>query len=154
VPGIWHTKLIVSGNGNIHQWTGYYTQPRVAIITKTHQLCLTISPTIPTNLPFEGPSITPSNTYHQHLDLPIPPQPSEMHPTLSTAVVKSLVEQLHSNLELWQRPLFGPIWKLQPTSHLLQLCRNQDPILTVSDTSVQEPNRVASHGWSHTTTSP
>jgi len=82
--------------------------PRVALITKTYRTHWVLLATIPTNLQFVGPPITPMDKYHRQVNLPIPPLPSADCPSLQLAQ-KSITAQFRSLLPTWQQPLFGPI---------------------------------------------
>ncbi len=97
-----------------------------------------LSPTIPINQNFHGPPVTPSNTYHHCIHLPIlalpvlhSKQQESMHHT-------SHIVQFCAMLEPWQHPLYGPICKLQPTNWLLHVCQDGSTHLLVSNASVQK----------------
>jgi len=85
------------------------SHPRAALITQTNRTHWQISAMIPTNLTFDGPPVTPHDIHHRHVNLPIIslPAPTDLHNIMKPH--KSLIEQLHSTLPIWQRPLFGPI---------------------------------------------
>jgi len=127
--------------------------PRAAIQVRAQRTQLTFSPTIPTNQTFAGPPVTPFDTYHRIIKLPIPNLPDDttiMSPRWS---YKSLITQFRTTLAPWQRPLFGPIKQMQPTYSLREVSRTNLPILLVSNASVQK-NKQSSFAWilSHDTT--
>jgi len=68
-------KWRLSPVNRILNLTNLEQRPKAAIIVTTQCTYWKISATIPTNLPFEGPPITPTNQNQRHIDLPIPPLP-------------------------------------------------------------------------------
>jgi len=69
----WHWQLAPTG------WLLHQSQtmlnPRAAIQVRAHRTQLTFSPTIPTNQTFDGPPVTPADTYHRIIKLPVPTLP-------------------------------------------------------------------------------
>jgi len=59
-------------------------------------------------------------------------------PCTPTKYFKSLTQQFCSTLPLWQRPLFGPIYQLQPTNWLYHLSATAQPITIVSNALLQK----------------
>jgi len=82
---------------------------------------------IPTNLSFEGPPVTPTDTHWHRIDLPIPPllASNPIHQPLRT--IRSISDQLRSTLKQWQRPLFGPVLKLQPATNYATSAETNTP---------------------------
>jgi len=99
------------------------------------------SPTVPTNLRFEGPPVTPSDTTIGHVRMPIPtiiPPKIDLLPILSTSIQQQFWQTL---VEPWQKPLFGSIRKAGSPNMFYRLLRAQQPLLLVSDASVQKNGR-------------
>jgi len=118
-------KWQFSSNGQLLHQTAPDTSPWAAILIWTQCLQLMFSPTSPTNNIFKGPPATPSSTYHWHIGLPIPPQPSLTSSPLAAQYQSSLVAQFHTILMHWQYPLFGSIHILQPANWILHLSPSQ-----------------------------
>jgi len=122
------------------------TTTRVAILVQSQQRHLTFSATIPTNQDFEGTPVTPTDTHCRIIPLPTPnldPRPPD--PT-QWLFFTSLVDQFRQNLAMWQRPLFGPITKCQPTPTMNSVCLTKGLISLVSDASVQK-NKQSGFAW-------
>jgi len=113
-------------------------RPRAALIVTQKRTYWTISATVPTNLPFEGPPVTPIAPHWRKLELPISPLPAGNRLEPTHRPMRSIPDQLRSTLKQWQRPLVGPINKLQPATKLRDLCRSKHPISIISDASVQK----------------
>jgi len=101
----------------------------------------TFLPTIPTNQPFLGCPVMPSDKYHWHIDLPIITPEAPVPPSPPVRHFKSIIQQFQSTLLPWQWPLFGPIWKLQPVHQLCHLSNTKQPIAIVSNALVQKDHQ-------------
>ncbi len=102
--------------------------------------------TVPTNQDFIGPPITPSDKFQQTVALPVP---GLVYTPLFTPLHSdhySLIEQFRTTLEPWQKPMFGPIRRLQPTSRLLRANQASGIISLVSDASVQK-SKQSGFAW-------
>ncbi len=104
------------------------------------------SPTVPTTLKFAGPPVTPLDpTLGQvrlpitEIDVPAPPPPSVLsYPTLQT--------QFRSTLPQWQLILFGSLRKAYSNTTLYNVLVGKQPIMIVSDASVQN-NGQSEFAW-------
>ncbi len=112
--------------------------PWAALIMATKETYWTISATIPTNLSFEGPPITPTDTHWHWINLPISSITDDNQIPPPPRAMQSISEQLQLTLKPWQKPLIGPVQKLQPATQLCDLCWHQHPILIISNASVQK----------------
>jgi len=140
----WHWRM-APAERLLHRPTNM-TRPRAALPVRTQQTQITFSPTILTNQLFEGPPVTPFDTHQRIIRLPIAALPSGPDPTPTIRCQKSLVAQFRSTLESWQRPLYGPIQRLQPTACLRDSNQAHLPLTLVSDASVQK-NKQSSFAW-------
>jgi len=75
--------------------------PQAAIIVDTKQTYWTIPATIPTNLSFEGPPLTLTDTHRRRIDLPIPLITGVNQIPLPPRAMQSILEQLQSTLKSW-----------------------------------------------------
>jgi len=114
---------------------------KAALQTQSNRRFATFSLPILTNQPFLGSPVTPLDKYHRRVDLPIviPILPAQMIPPVRQ--VNSFTQQFRSSLQPWQRPLFGPIQKLQHVHQLQNLRNNEQPIAIVSNASLQKDHR-------------
>jgi len=114
---------------------------RAAIMITSNRRYATFSLTIPTNQSFNGSPVTPSDQHNRRIQFPImhPDQPTP--PDTPMQFFQSLTQQFRSTLPTWQKPLFGPITRLQPTNRLYQLSLQAQPIAIVSDASLQKDHR-------------
>jgi len=140
----WHWQLAHTGR-LLHQATTMPT-PCAAIQVHAQQTQLTFSPTIPTNQPFDGPPVTPSDTYHRVIELSTPSLPNGHEAMPTWYLYKSITAQFQATLAPWKWPLFGPIMKMQPTARLQDTSRTRLPLLLVSNVSVQK-NKQSSFTW-------
>jgi len=119
----WFWKWQFLANGHLLHQSDPDARPHAALPTKQTCWQIMFSVTIPTNQCFARPPITPHYNHNQHIDLPIkdlapPPAPStEIH------YATSLIQQFRTTLLPWQKPLFSPIQKLQPTYTIRDLCK-------------------------------
>jgi len=111
---------------------------RAAIQTQSNRRYASFSLTIPTNQLFSGSPVTPSDKHNRRIDYPIvhPDTPTPPHPPMPH--FRSLTQQFRSALQPWQRPLFGPIKKLQHVHRLCELQQQVQPLAIVSDASHQK----------------
>jgi len=121
----------------LHQPQPHMTT-RVAILVQHQRRQLTFSATIPTNQGFEGTPVTPTDKYCRIIPLPMAPLDHRPPDPTQWMSFTSVVDQFRQNLAPWQRPLFGPITKCQPTPAMHSICMNQGLISLVSDASVQK----------------
>jgi len=83
--------------------------------------------------------------HHRQIRLPIGETPRNIQPQNQPAY-PSLVAQFRAQLDVWQRHMFGPIRKYQPTQRLHELCNNHTSLMLVSDASVQK-NKQSGFAW-------
>ncbi len=132
----WHWR--VSPQGSLLHQPSTATRPRAAILTKAQRTQQTFSITIPTNQLYEGPPVTPYDTHQRIVKTPvISIQPERQLPT-PPQYQRTLTTQFRESLTSWQRPLFGPIRRLQPTNRLLKNNQARHTISLISDASVQK----------------
>jgi len=111
--------------------------PHAAILLRHTRRYDTFSTTIPTNQQFNGHPVTPLDLHHRHVDLPV--MAPTMPPRENTVLhFSSFVQQFRSQLQPWQKPLFGPIKRLCPTNHLRNLLQNKQQVSIVTDASLQK----------------
>jgi len=115
----WHWCLLPPGS-LLHQ-TPLTSNPHAAILTQSQQTKLTFSSTIPTNQTSEGPLVTPFDSAHHAVHLPVPPLQQVQQPIKLPLPYGSLIAQFCMTLATWQQSLFGPIQWLQPTNCTLQV---------------------------------
>jgi len=144
----WHWRLALTGR--LLNQSPTMQNPRAAIPICSQHTQTTFSPMIPTNQMFQGPPVTPTDKFHQVIKLPVPHLPPCTEPLAPISPHWSLITQFWTTLGSWQRPLFGPIMQCQPTCMLCDLNQDHQPILLVSDASVQKINKAALLGSSHT----
>jgi len=77
-------------------------RPKVALITQTARTYWQILATIPTNLPFDGPPITPHDAHKRRMNLPITPLPASPNKPITLAPHHSLTDQLRLTIPPWQ----------------------------------------------------
>jgi len=132
----WNWRIAPTG-WLLHQSTTMLN-PHAAIPVCMQRTQITFPPTIPANQLFNRSPVTPFDTYHQVVKLPVSatPQCVELIPTIR--LHQSLIAQFHTTLAGWQQPLFGPIKQFQPTAHIWDISKAQLPLILVSDTSVQK----------------
>jgi len=106
--------------------------------TTTQHTKLNYTLMVPTNQPFEGPPVTPYDTYNQTVHLPIHTLPTVLQSQPNYTHHKTLMEQFHTMLTTWQRPLFGLIHHMQPNQALLEVSQAGDTISLISNASVQK----------------
>ena len=82
--------------------------------------------------------MTPTDKYKRRIDLPIPTIQKADQIQRPLCAMRSISDQLRRTLKPWQKPLFGPIYKHQPTTLLRDLCRYKHTISIISDASVQK----------------
>jgi len=104
----------------LHQPTPQQRTRAVLIVT-AKQTYWTISAMIPTDLPFDGPPVTPTDMHGCRIDLPISPLPPDPKTTVPYSAMHSIPEQLRATLMRWQTPLIGPIRKFQSATCLCNL---------------------------------
>jgi len=112
----WHWRLAPTGR-LLHQSQTMHN-PRAAIQIRAQRTQLTFSLTIPTNQRFDGPPVTPADTYHRTIKLPVLTLSEWPQITPPQDYHRSLITQFRTKLQSWQRPLFGPIKQLQPMAHI------------------------------------
>jgi len=122
------------------------TSPRAAIPTRTQQTQIQFSPTIPTNQQFQGPPVTPTDKYNRVVKLPVMNLPPCPAPLTQLSPHKLFIAQFRTILEPWQKPLFGSITQCHPTPMLRDCNQDHQPIILVSDASVQK-NKQSSFAW-------
>jgi len=109
----WQWRLAPTGR-LLHQ-AHANIRPRAALPTGQHRTQLTFLITVPTNQEFLGSPVTPFDQYQRYIQLPVIPLPNAPSTQLEYLSHKSLTAQFRTTLAPWQRPLFGPIRKLQLT---------------------------------------
>jgi len=107
----WHWCL--SPLGSLLNQTPMEQRPRAAILTKTQWTQLTFSLTVPTNQAYNGPPVTPYDTYQRIVPLPVPLLASAPLSPIPTMHHRTLIEQFHVTLKPWQK---ATVWSHQKTS--------------------------------------
>jgi len=118
---------------------------RVVIPVTIRRTSIKFSPTVPTPLPFSGPPVTPYDPTIGHVLLPIvavTPAPT----STTVQYFATIQQQFRRQLRPWQRPFFGSLRKSHPTNALYQRLQNKNPVLIVSDASVQK-NGHSGFAW-------
>ncbi len=114
-----------------------------ALPTLTKRTFVKFFPTVPTDLPFHGPPVTPTDPTLGYVRLPVPTLPIAMNPiTLAATSFKTLQQQFRSSLPTWKGVLFGSLRKAFSTKTLYKRLTANMPIIIVSDALVQN------HGYS------
>ncbi len=119
---------------------------RVALSTMCRRTMQKFSPTVPTTLDFTGPPVTPVDPTIGQVRLPIsmvsPIGPVPPQPILFT----TLQQQFRASIPQWQLILFGSLRKAYTTPTLYRRLLDKQPILLVSDASVQN-NGQSGFAW-------
>jgi len=133
VPDCWLSRVCRTlHKHNIQIQDDYWTVPSI------RQFDVHLLPTIPMNQLFDGSPVIPSDQYSRRIQFPIITPDQPLPPSTPIKSFKSLTQQFCSTMPLWQKPLFGPIYRLQPTNRLYQLSATTQPIVIVSDTLLQK----------------
>jgi len=103
-------------------------------------------PSLFSNQPYEGPPVTPYDTHQRIVPLPVPMIAPAPLPPIRNMHYRTLTEQFRATLEPWQKPMFGPIRKLQPTNRLLTITHENGIISLISDASVQK-TKQSGYAW-------
>jgi len=111
---------------------------RMALLIFRCRTSAKFSPTIPTNIPFVGPPVTPVDPTTGQINLPVTPCDAAPTTTIVRGPYKTLQQQFRDSLTTWQQPLFGLLRKARSTNALHQRLRSNLPIILVSDASVQK----------------
>jgi len=104
------------------------------------------SPTVPTSRAFHGPPITPLDPVAGYIQLPVSPLQPVPKQTPADSAYGTITQQFRQQMPQWQRPLFGSLRKAGNTKTLLRLLQSQQPIIIVSDASVQK-NGHSGFAW-------
>jgi len=141
----WHWWMLNSNN------LVYRLSPtaptRAALPTLARCTFIKFSPTVPTELPFLGPPITPTDPTLGYIRLPFPTIHTDKPPiTTAATYFTTLQQQFRSSIPSWKRVLFGSLWKAYSTKTLYECLRANMPILIVSDASVQN-NGHSGFAW-------
>jgi len=94
------------------------------------------SVTVPMNQDFTGPPVTLTDPYQWCIKLPVPLLLTWQNVVQTFLYHKSLITQFWTTLDQWQKTLFGPIQRLQPTLSIHQINQEGGSITLISDASV------------------
>jgi len=94
--------------------------------------------TIPTNLQFHGPPVTPIDPTTGYVRQPIPLLAVVPAATKAPTHFSTIQKQFRYGLLPWQKALFGSIRKAAATNTLFQLLNQSIPVMIVSNASVQK----------------
>jgi len=146
---MWHWRL--SPLGSLLHQANSTVGTRAALLLTTRRNQMTFSLTVPTNQEFNGTPVTPSDKAQRTISRPIPGIEYRPPTTLRHDNHRTLVEQFRTMLAGWQKPLFGPIRRLQPNPSLLQVTQARGNISLISDASVQKTKQsgfawILAHG--------
>jgi len=121
-------------------------QPRVALQTYRNRTLTKFSPTIPTDLPFMGPPVTPVDTNTGYVNLPIPPLPQPPTQNDSFPTYATIQKQFCQSIPQWQCQLYYSLRKAKLTNTLHALIKGSNKVMIVSDASVQK-NGQSGFAW-------
>ncbi len=126
---------------------------RAALLLATRRNQMTFTLTVPTNQEFSGTSVTPSNQHQRIISWPVPGIEYRPPPTAHYDQYRTIVEQFRMTLDSWQKLMFGPICRIQPTPCLYQANQAHGNISLISDASVQKSKQsgftwIIAHGQS------
>jgi len=110
---------------------GLKTQPQCTSMMK-------VSLTIPANIEFQAPPVTPVNTTMGYIRLPILLLPPKCPLTQGPTYYSTLQKQFCVGLLPWQCALFGMLHKANSTNTLQHFLQSKTPVMIVSNASVQK----------------
>jgi len=140
----WQWQLSPSGQMMNQQSSD--SSPCIVLLLKSQRWHLTFSLMIPTNQMFEGPPDTPTDPYHQCINLPVPLLLMPIPWGMETTSQKSLIQQFYIMIAQWQKLLFGPLQKICLTNQLLYANQAMDTVSIVRNASVQK-DKQSSFVW-------
>jgi len=132
----WHWRMSTSDQLLFQNDSAAAT--RVAIPVLRRRNLIKFSPTIPTQLPFTGPPVTPLDPTTGYVRLPVLPVVENLPESTKLKAYGTLQQQFRSTLAMWQKPMFGTLRKLGPIYMLHNALSTQQPVNIVSDASVQK----------------
>jgi len=119
---------------------------RIALRTQHRRTMDKYSPSVPTQLQFQGPPVTPLDPTTGYVRLPILPLPALPLPNPTPLSFATIQSQFRATLEPWQHALFGSIHKAGSRNALIAILRQSQPVMIISDASVQK-NKQSGFAW-------
>jgi len=147
----WHWRL--SPLGSLLNQATPTAGTRAALLLASRRNQMTFTLTVPTNQEFSGTPVTPSDQHQRIISWPVPGVEYWPPPTTHYDQHCTIVEQFRTTLDGWQKPLFGPIRRIQQTPRLYQANQAHGNISLISDASVQKSKQsgfawILAHGQS------
>jgi len=123
------------------------TTLHAAMLTTTQHTKLTFTLTVPMNQPFNGPPVMPYDINNRMVTLPIPALPSNTTTTPNYPHHQTLTKQFCTTLAEWQKPLFGPIHRLQHNSALLLEISQAGKVISVISNALVQKSKQSGFAW-------
>jgi len=132
----WHWRLANPTHLVFKQSPTSDTQ--VALQTQCSHRVMKFTPTIPTQLPFQGPPVTPRDPATGFVHLPIMPVQAAPTSVQEATMFSTFQQQFRATLLEWQLLLFGSLRKSYNMKRLHDRLCQKIPIMIVSDASVKK----------------
>ncbi len=140
----WHWRM--ADNDHLLYRHNPSTPTRMALPTMQRRTMIKFSPTVPTLLDFLGPPITPLDPTIGQVRLPIVTLAAPAPPPPSIPFYYTLQQQFRATLPSWQLTMYGSLKKAYSNKTLYNKLVNKQPIIIVSDASVQN-NGQSGFAW-------